>query len=152
MRTNSAVISFLPASTCRFSDLLGHVLDLLEILQPLGEVLYSVPNVLYRVLKFFFGGIKVPFGVVTILTGVCGIPSALGKIANRMAEILNKMFKRRDGGREIIIGVFEIILRVGKVLILDLAEALDGFPELAANATVFFCGIDVIGNDVVSMS
>jgi len=34
-----------------------------------------------------------------------------------------------------------------EILVLDLAEPPDGLRELAANAAVFLCGVDVVGND-----
>jgi hypothetical protein len=90
------------------------------------------------VLKLLFGGVEVFFGVGMVLTGVGGIAPALGKIFNGVTKIVDKMFERWGGSFQILLRVLEIFLRVGKVLVLDLAEALYGLPELAANATVFF--------------
>jgi hypothetical protein len=50
-------------------------------------------------------------------------------------------------GCEIILRVFEIILRVREGFISNLVETLDGFSESAANAAVLFGGVDIVGND-----
>jgi len=76
-----------------------------------------------------------------------GIAVSLGEIVNGVLEVLNQVFERRDDFREIILRVFKIILGVRKILVLYLAKPLAGLREFAANAAVFFCGVDVVGND-----